>query len=98
MKDMEIMSVENAFEFIEIFRKMYQEDYVNIKLSHGGSYLTKNGQTLTLGMLEDSLNRYERENKYRALIINGHIAINVWQLLDADNINLNMIDYTKEIN
>jgi hypothetical protein len=99
---MELMSVEDGLNFVEKFKRIYPNDYRDIKLSHGGSHFVKliddsyHYSYFTVGDLEDKLNSYKDvpNISYMGVTINGKIILNDWELLGSDEINLHCPVFT----
>lgn len=92
---MELMSIRDAIEFVEKFKKIYPNDYEDISLSHGGKYFLKeDGHYYKMADLEEDLQRYRNKNdiQYKALVIKDELILNKYELLDISNINLHCPD------
>lgn len=88
---MELMSMQAALNLVEKYKRIYQEEYKDIKLLHGGSPLRDaGGKPVTLGELERCVeNKPTKFNPENVMIIIGeNVILNEYELLDSDTINI----------
>lgn len=88
---MELMSMQDVLNLIEKYKKIYTEEYKDIKLQHGGSPLRDTGgKAVTLGELERCVeNKPSRLNPENVMIIIGEtVLLKGYELLDSDTINI----------
>ena len=98
---MELMSIQDARNLINRFKKIYPNDYKDINLEHGGVHLIK------MGNLEKRLKIYKNDkyaSKYLddiALSIQNQLILNEYDFLDIATINLyspiDVVSITNEI-
>jgi hypothetical protein len=96
MVNMNLMTVESGLAMISKFKKHYPNDYVNIKLSHGGKHFLKlennvpgNVDIYTMLDLENDLKKYTHpDDQYKSITINGILLLNEWTFEDICNLNI----------
>lgn len=97
---MELMTIKDGLDLVDKYKRIYEEEYRDIKLENGGVNIKNlNMNNMTLGLLEDNLELYRGMEgiEYSAIIIGHQPILKEYELLDSDTINLHLPVYKLKI-
>lgn len=90
------MTYYSAVEMIEKYRRMYPRDWEDIYITHGGKDLFLNGNVrYNLRVLHDELIKIKECNRNLPLVFSEIVAINKYELLDINTLNVHGIDFVQ---
>ena len=92
----ELMTYYSALEMIEKYRSLYPKDWEDIYITHGGKDLFLYGNVrYNLRVLYDELINIKECNRNLPLLFSKVIAINKYELLDINTLNIHGIDFVQ---
>lgn len=92
----ELMTYYSALEMIEKYRSLYPKDWEDIYITHGGKDLFLDSNVrYNLRVLYDKLINIKECNKNLPLLFSKVIAINKYELLDINTLNIHGIDFVQ---
>ena len=92
----DLMTYYSAVEMIEKYRRMYPRDWEDIYITHGGKVLFLNGNVrYNLRVLHDELIKIKECNRNLPLVFSEIVAINKYELLDINTLNVHGIDFVQ---
>ena len=92
----ELMTYYSALEMIKKYRRLYPRDWEDIYITHGGQDLFLDSNVrYNLGVLYDELVNIKKSNRNLPLVFSKIIAINKYELLDINTLNIHGIDFVQ---
>ena len=91
----ELMTYYSALEMIEKYKRLYPRDWEDIYITHGGKDLFLDSNRYNLRVLYDELANVKKCNRNLPLVFSKIIAINKYELLDINTLNIHGIDFVQ---
>ena len=91
----ELMTYYSALEMIEKYKRLYPRDWEDIYITHGGEDLFLDSNRYNLKVLYDELVNVKKCNRNLPLVFSKIVAINKYELLDINTLNIHGIDFVQ---